>query len=499
MKLNELLEYNNIVIQCHDNPDADAIASGFGIYTYLKEFGKNVRFVYGGKFMVQKSNLVLMISKLEIPIEYVKEIGTPDILVTADCQYGQGNVSHFEADVVAVIDHHQVLTELPTMNEVRSSLGSCSTLVWKMLVDENFPIEKFPNLGTALYYGLMTDTNNFTEVAHPLDRDFLDRIKFSKSDITRFRNSNLSLDECKIAGHALDNCVYEEKYHYSIVESAPCDPNILGIISDMMLEVSGVDACLVYSVLPFGVKISLRSCVKEVKASELADYLADGIGSGGGHLVKAGGFLEKKLLLDIGIEYEQDSLRRYLMDKLNSYFADTEIIYAKDYQTDISEMKMYSKKQLEIGYVDCGELVSEPTIACVRTLEGDVELPIDENVYIMIGIDGETYPIKKEKFIKGNVKSDKPYKFTGMYEPSIKLGKEGQSVELLPYVRTCISSGRGRIYAKMINHRVKVFTSWDEEKYYLGKPGDYLAAREDNPSDVYIIAASVFDRTYDEV
>ena len=34
MKLSDLLEFKQIVIQCHDNPDADAIASGFAIYTY---------------------------------------------------------------------------------------------------------------------------------------------------------------------------------------------------------------------------------------------------------------------------------------------------------------------------------------------------------------------------------------------------------------------------------------------------------------------------------
>ena len=28
MKLRDLLVFNNITIQCHDNPDADAIASG---------------------------------------------------------------------------------------------------------------------------------------------------------------------------------------------------------------------------------------------------------------------------------------------------------------------------------------------------------------------------------------------------------------------------------------------------------------------------------------
>lgn len=40
MRLSQLLAYDDIVVQCHDNPDADAIASGFGVYTYLKNQGK---------------------------------------------------------------------------------------------------------------------------------------------------------------------------------------------------------------------------------------------------------------------------------------------------------------------------------------------------------------------------------------------------------------------------------------------------------------------------
>ena len=34
MMLDELLGYDRITIQCHDNPDADAIASGFGLYCF---------------------------------------------------------------------------------------------------------------------------------------------------------------------------------------------------------------------------------------------------------------------------------------------------------------------------------------------------------------------------------------------------------------------------------------------------------------------------------
>ena len=36
MRLADLEKYNQIVIQVHDNPDADAVGSGYAIYRYLK-------------------------------------------------------------------------------------------------------------------------------------------------------------------------------------------------------------------------------------------------------------------------------------------------------------------------------------------------------------------------------------------------------------------------------------------------------------------------------
>ena len=107
MKLNELLEFNHIVIQCHDNPDADAIASGYGIYSYLRANGRQARLIYGGREPVKKSNLTLMVEMLDIPIEYVRELEEPELLLTVDCRYGEKNVQRFQGGTVAVIDHHK--------------------------------------------------------------------------------------------------------------------------------------------------------------------------------------------------------------------------------------------------------------------------------------------------------------------------------------------------------------------------------------------------------
>jgi aryl-phospho-beta-D-glucosidase BglC (GH1 family) len=42
------------------------------------------------------------------------------------------------------------------------------------------------------------------------------------------------------------------------------------------------------------------------------------------------------------------------------------------------------------------------------------------------------------------------------------------------------------------------FKTWDEEKYMLGKPGDYIAHREDDPHDIYIIERDIFFKTYEK-
>ena len=108
MKLSELLAYDNIVIQCHDNPDADTIACGFGVYLYLKSKGKEPRLIYGGQNVIRKTNLVMLIRELKIPIEHVDYLHKPELLVMVDCQYHSGNSAVFEAEHIAGGDHgHQ--------------------------------------------------------------------------------------------------------------------------------------------------------------------------------------------------------------------------------------------------------------------------------------------------------------------------------------------------------------------------------------------------------
>lgn len=497
LKLSELCNYKKIVIQCHDNPDADALASGFALRWYFGKQGIEARFVYGGANVIAKSNLVLMNENLGIDCEHVDSLEAPELLITVDCQYGESNVTVFSAKNVAVIDHHQVSGDLPALREVRSNYGSCSTVLYEMLQDEGLDINEDQNVATALYYGLMTDTGDFSEISHPSDRDLRDSAAFNKALITLFRNSNLSIEELRIAGEALKNTIVDDARNYGIVEAGPCDPNILGIISDMFLEVDGVYTCVVYNLLPSGIKYSVRSCVKEVKASELAAYLAEGLGGGGGHLIKAGGFLKRDLIVRSGVPYEKESITRFIKARMNAYFDNCVILYAGQYQADLSEYARYRKLECQVGFVRAIELAPIDKPITIRTLEGDVDVTVEEDLYIILNVNGEIYPIRQAKFERSYRVNDVPYTYPGEYPPNVIDNDTGERIPLLPFAKSCISVGGDGIYAKKIEGRVKVFTAWDPDKYYLGRTGDYLAVRVDDLSDVYVIEGGIFAKTYE--
>lgn len=506
MTLSELCIYDKITIQCHDNPDADTLASGYGLYCYFKEKGKNVRLVYSGHDRIRKSNLRLMVEELELPVEYIgggprETVHMDGLLITVDCQYGSGNVTGLTADNVAIIDHHQLEKEAKPMSIINPNLGSCSTLVWKLLREEGLEIEKNQNLSTALYYGLYMDTSQFSELYNPLDMDMREDLTVNKSLITRFRNANLSLEELEIAGIALIRYSYNDDYRFAVIKAQPCDPNILGLISDFLLQVDAIDSCVVFNEVNDGYKFSVRSCVKEVNASELAEFLSVGIGSGGGHYEKAGGFVSMRL-------YEENfptlHAEAYFNQRMTRYFDSFEIIYAESYKPDYTDMKKYAKRRLPMAYVKAADILAVGTPVTIRTLEGDLDMTVEDDLYIMIGLKGDVHPNRRKSFEEAyhtleETQSWKDYMRKTEYAPVIKDRTSGKDMRLTDYAHSCIPTGEVHIYARPLEKGVKVFTAWDKERYMLGKPGDYLAVSCDDEQDIYVIERDLFLKSYNEM
>ena len=485
MTLFELSKHKNIVLQTHNIPDADTVSCAFVLQKYFERQGANAKIIYGGPAKITKPSLLMFIEACGIEIEYVSELpANTDLLITVDCQYGAGNVQKFPCEKFAVIDHHVI--EIPDGNliEINPRLGSCATLIYAMLLKEEDADSFLENktITTALFYGLFTDTNGLSEIRHPLDRDLAD-VYYDKALIKKLKNATITMPELSIVSGALEALSVIDSI--GLFKAEPCDPNILGFSSDIAMQVNILDACVLFSNVGQGIKLSVRSCSREIMANELAAFLCEGCGSGGGNLEKAGGFLK--------------NTEEYLINRLKEYSETFDKVYAGKTKIDFASMKRYKKLPIEIGFAKLANLFKDGTPLTIRTLEGDVDLTAKENIYVMIGIEGEIYPIAKEKFEKGYKVLSKKYEQVSEYEPVVIDRLNGKKHSILTCAEHCVAIDEKIIRAQQISKRAKVFTNWDTEKYFSGIPGDFLAAGENDFNDCYIVNERIFYKTYAEI
>lgn len=492
MRLSDLLEFEPVVIQCHDSPDADAIASGFALVRYFARQGRSARFVYSGQGVIKKPNLLLMLEKLGICLEHVCELPPCNLLILVDCQYGAGNVTRFTAPRVAVIDHHRQETRGTAFEDIRPGLGSCSTVVWDLLCKAHFPFDREPEVSQALYYGLFMDSNAFSEIAHPLDRDLMESVRPDRGLIKLLCSCAITREELTIMAEALRTP--EQVGRFGLFRAGNCDPNLLGFAADIAQQVDSLDCCVVWAPRVQGYKLSVRSSVREIMASEFAAFLTRGVGSGGGGAEKAGGFISAQQL-----EGQKLSIEAHLRQRMSAYATHYDHIYAGEVTLDLAAMPRYRRQPTLQGYVPTVSLARPGASLLVRTLEGDTELEAAADLYLMIGVCGEVYPIHAANFATSYITTDEVCPTDFEYDPTVTVQAGGDRLNLLPLIQTCRSAGEVIVRAMPLRNPTKIFTLWNTGTYLHGEVGDYLAVREDTPDDVFLVRGDRFGDVYEPV
>lgn len=497
MQLSELLVYSEISIQCHDNPDPDTIAAGFVLYSYFEQFGKKVQLIYSGNRKITKPNIVMMVEVLKIPLEYKPNLErVSGLLITVDCQYGAGNVTYIEADAVAIIDHHIQETPIIARQNIRSELASSATLVWDMLCNEGFDVNQYAEISTALYYGLFTDSSGFTELRHALDKDMRDSLKYNPILIRKLKNSIITLKELEIAGMALIRSSYNEANKYVMVRAQECDPNILGVISDFALQVDCVNVVIVYNETVQGIKYSVRSCVKEIMANELATFLSQDIGNGGGHKDKAAGFISRNRY---DLRYRDLNADEYFLRKLTTYYQSYEMIYDSDYVFPDLEMKLYKKLPMPMGCIELEGIVPHEAPFFIRSQKEDITCMDSVNQVLIVDLEGQITLMQQEDFEKKFDIQSQTYNIPLNYFPRIRMSQTDQFIYLKNYTKECIAKSEKRVWAKALNKAVKLFSHNEDEHYTLGQVGDYLVIYQGEKTNMHIINKEQFERTFEVI
>jgi phosphoglycolate phosphatase len=187
---------------------------------------------------------------------------------------------------------------------------------------------------------------------------------------------------------------------------------------------------------------------------------------------------------------------------MRDYFASYDLYYCGRLELDMNTFRRYRKLNVPVGYVRSLDVFPAGTDVTIRTLEGDAEAVCSPDIYFMIGISQEVYPIRAEKFGRSYITLDTPYapnpEFLGenRYFPTVRHRVRGESVSLLPYVRACQPTGESVVWGRQLDKRAKVFTTWNTDGYMFGDVGDTLAVRADDTNDAYVIEQRIFDLTY---
>lgn len=317
--LQQFLDKKKICIQCHNNPDPDTLASAYGLYCFFTDKGIETEIIYSGPKQIEKYNLLYMIKHCEIPVRYVKELPETELLLLVDGQYGQGNVERLDAPEVAVIDHHLCVQEEDERTLIAPSYQSCSTIVWELLEEEGYPVKGNDKLCVALLFGLFIDTASFYDLYG--DRDIKMRLALSDGYplFDRLIKSCMTVAELMIVSDAMYNHYFEYKKKFAIVSALKCDQSILGIIGDFVIQVDRILVSFAYTEINGAYQISIRSCDNKILADQLAVFLCEGIGSGGGHAQKAGGRISIEKYED---RYGKEDFLDFVIRKLNAYIPD---------------------------------------------------------------------------------------------------------------------------------------------------------------------------------
>lgn len=511
MTLEDLLNYESIVIQCHDDPDADAIASGYALLKYLESKGKSPRLVYSGGRKVTKNNLLLMIDKLNIPLEHVRGADCKaELLITVDCRAGQRNVTALPHRTLAVIDHHELdMGEvLPELREVRTDCGACVTMIWAMLKKAGFPVEEDRLLSTALYYGLYMDTQKF-KGTEKLDREMLDALRFDWDIVLLLQSAALALDDFRTAGSAFMNLRYHPDYHFAVAPVYTSEPYMLGIVSDMMMDVHELSVCVAFCLLERErcVKVSVRCCSRRDRADNLVHWLVRDMGNdGGGDRTKAAGRLPIALLEkscpDGNLLYTSGEL---IFQRLTDYFrtplkrlAPREEPYEPARAEEFCKEKaeLYHKKKAPAGYVRAMDLFPEGTEILLRTPEGDLIKKAAPELYILIDEKREVSHITEEELRRNYELTDEEFPMDGewLWQPKVYHAGKKEAVLLAPCAKKCVAKDTPQIWAAQLDCRLEVLV-WGD--WCLGEIGDWLVCQEDDHQNAYIIPRAAFEQSYE--
>lgn len=272
-------------------------------------------------------------------------------------------------------------------------------------------------------------------------------------------------------------------------------------------EEADCDYLLLYWRRQEEIRLMSFSRCSDVRALEFLDYIITDFGLAKGNAESAFGRISTAVLDAEAFREEISGYTEFLLRMSANYFEKCDWVYADAYSAEnkeyIDSLKSYRKRRVPWAYIRTTEIVPAGGRIKIKSLENESGLVITakEDTFIMIGCRGEVYDMNFEKFSNTYETTDEHLDiFERMLDflPEVEALDENRFITLDELAKICYPIQKAVIKAVQIDNRTKVFKNADSTEYFLGRPGDFMAVRMDDYSDIYIIQNEVFTRTYEE-
>lgn len=283
-----------VLILTHDNPDPDALASGKALAVLLKRaWDIPGRLLYSGLVLRAENRALLDLLTPEwqqgdIP----SDLDQFSAVALVDTQPGAGN-NRLPAGITPqiVIDHHHPKRDLlqdVAFVDVQPETGATVTLINRYM--EAAGIVPDPDLATAMFYGLKTDTRGLSRGTSPADTTVYlklrDRIDHER--LIQIEQAGLPQEYFQAFYQGLRAA---EIFDHSIVTNLDImhRPDLPAEMADLLIRLDKARAVLCLGVHDQTLHLSIRTEPLGQDAGLLVQQVIVAPGKAGGHGTMAGG------------------------------------------------------------------------------------------------------------------------------------------------------------------------------------------------------------------
>jgi nanoRNase/pAp phosphatase (c-di-AMP/oligoRNAs hydrolase) len=286
---------NNILITTHLHPDPDALGSSQALlYLLRKKLPKaNVSMSIKGNIggginanFARLSNLDLVPWDDDKLKEYDAYVLLDTQPVSAYCPLPRN------IDPTAVIDHHRGRHRKPhcPFCDIRIDVGATSSIIFSyfMELEENIS----PALGASLLFSIESDLAGAAGTPGELDNLALSSLTLIADTHKLYQMRYVDLPQSYYISYAaaLSHASYYDNAimsHIDVIDSLEKP----AVMADFLLRFDAVQWSLVTAVHENKLIMSLRTSSKNLSAVDVIRKLIRNMGEGGGHRLKAGGYI----------------------------------------------------------------------------------------------------------------------------------------------------------------------------------------------------------------